>query len=753
MARYLPTSESNFKPFSFDEMVAPLKHMQERHDTASYIYDELDMETEAIRQYITDNPDDSVARDIYNNYSSKLQALKDNLWNKGVTATTGRDLSKARSSFNEMGKVKTAIQNRRDRSAAYWNARHSNPDLVASADPGKAGLNSYLADENYGLDWYSYSGTKFMTEVGTDAKARMKELFSDPSINKDKIKGYIEIMTKEGASSDEIQKAANAVRKYFAGDVSAYNALEDKTPQKILADVLMSHIDSTGAKGKLDKDEFNRLVEYGVDGLSQAVGDTKYDYKQNLEWVQQQNEAAAARQYNRDVELKKWDYLIKHGGMPNGNTSDGLGHSSTIRPPMYDKAIKYTTKQDRVFENNGGFVNIKMPNGPIKKVAGTYDMTHILYDSDERENWRKKIRGLDFALEPGKDETYSYITGNGDEKTVTVGKMSRRDAMALGITDRDGLYVVKNSDGAIMKNLTNDLNSERERYYENVRKIIDMNYDIDILGMVITPKQQDKMRRDLVPDNMKTASWSDVVNYMYAHEPGVYSPGIIVTSEKSDNDRRADMAKNSIVKYMSEPEDGSVRGVYRVNDSKVGHVDEPVDYLTSIGTDNAKLDSDGLLAINMPIENFLYDIPMVRFQSVTGEYDAYPELFGPEIYNAVNKPVPVYSGELNETMLFSTATAVKHIMNPIIHPDIIWSMSPKQIDEWGEWCCAILGADEENNKFPFKTIIGKDGNKTVEPISLFDVLRDTDNDYRSYIRSRVLEDVINKAFSRIHVID
>ena len=72
MPRYLVTSGSHFTPFSYDELAKPIMQVQEAHNAAQDAYDTLSLETNALGRYISDNPGDSKAKALYDNYINKL---------------------------------------------------------------------------------------------------------------------------------------------------------------------------------------------------------------------------------------------------------------------------------------------------------------------------------------------------------------------------------------------------------------------------------------------------------------------------------------------------------------------------------------------------------------------------------------------------------------------------------------------------------------------------------------------------------
>lgn len=274
MPKFLVTNGSNFQPFTYDELTRPLYEMAEAKRNTQDQYDALSMQTEALRNYISENEDDKRAKAMYDNYVSKLNALQENLWSHGYTASTRRDLNAARSAFSsDIARLGKAIENRQTRSAEYNKFKHDHPDMVMGSDPGLDGLDNYLDNDLYGTDWYQYSGNQFMSEVGADAKARANEMLNNPEIMRDpRLAGYITKITREGFSNDEVDAAGAAVKAHLAGDSSYLGNLDPAS--SILANVLLTHLESTGAAGNVSDAEFNRLVDYGINGLSQAVGKT-----------------------------------------------------------------------------------------------------------------------------------------------------------------------------------------------------------------------------------------------------------------------------------------------------------------------------------------------------------------------------------------------------------------------------------------------------------------------------------------------
>ncbi|MBO6248878.1 MAG: hypothetical protein J6N54_08725 [Bacteroidales bacterium] len=341
MPKFLVTNGSNFQPFTYDELTRPLYEMAEAKRNTQDQYDALSMQTEALRNYISENEDDKRAKAMYDNYVSKLNALQENLWSHGYTASTRRDLNAARAGFSsDIARLGKAIENRQTRSAEYNKFRHEHPDMVMGSDPGLDGLDNYLDNDLYGTDWYQYSGDKFTAEVAADAGARMKEVFEDPEISQDpRLTGYIAVKKKQGATSEDVAKASAAVLSYLGGDTEAMNGLE--LVPSILANVLMQHLQSTGAAGKVDSNEFGRLVKYGISGLSASIGSQDTNFLADKQWEKNMQFALAGYQnqlakdlanYKNNLEINLLRERARLGGLPGGTGAGGNVSDGTIGP-------------------------------------------------------------------------------------------------------------------------------------------------------------------------------------------------------------------------------------------------------------------------------------------------------------------------------------------------------------------------------------------------------------------------------------
>ena len=379
MPKFLVTSGSYFEPFTYDELAKPIMQTVEAHNAAQDAYDTLATETAALRNYISENPDDANARSMYNNYMAKLESLQNNLWSRGYNASTRRDLSAARAGYaSDITRIATAVKNRQERSNEYWKTRHEHPDMIMGTDPGESGLDNYLSNDLYGRDYYSYSGNDFAKMVGAEASARASEMLNDPEIKKDpRLVGYLQMIEREGFTNKQVDDAYAAVRKAVSGDASAFSNLDFGAG--ILANVLMSNLESTGAKNNVSSSEFNRLMDYGKVGLSQAVGKTKVSPLHDLQWAESQKIARENERYQHQLNLAAMKAAARGASGASGGSAYGPGITALRGNALNGIADK---KQSKDFVDKTNVLNqlsvinelqkagaLRNPNGTLSDAA------------------------------------------------------------------------------------------------------------------------------------------------------------------------------------------------------------------------------------------------------------------------------------------------------------------------------------------------------------------------------------------------
>ena len=421
MPKYLVTSSSHFEPFTYEELVRPVAHMQQVHDATQDAYDTLSLETNALANYITDNPEDYNAKVMYDNYVNKLNTLQNNLQRNGVNGQTRRDLSEARAGYaSDITRLAKIIQDREERSKEFWEAKHKNPDLVTGKDPGLSGLDNYLADPNYGRDWFSYDSAQFEKDVFNETKSRAQELLrglEDPNsiIKNPNLKDYVTRKLKYGLTNDELNMAgvvANDVINMTQAEREDYYTNNNIDPiTKILSESLISRYEATGIKASdADDTERMRLFNRGKAGwVGGIMAPEIKDFKDaDYEWEMEKRKMALQHQYAKDLEDYKAGLKQKEEGQTLSDTDTKVVPSQS--------GVKVAKEMKDAF----GSDTLNIVNG--QEVKGGAKASDIVYSYDTRRKAFEDI-GIDVGLDPNKFATDNYLTGTtvgSDGKTYEV---------------------------------------------------------------------------------------------------------------------------------------------------------------------------------------------------------------------------------------------------------------------------------------------------------------------------------------------
>lgn len=690
MAKFLVTSGSNFDPFTYDELVKPVERMQQEYDASQDAYAALNLEADAIRQYISDSEDDRKARTIYDNYNRQLQDLQEELWANGVTAKTRRGLSAARAGYADMARVQKAIESRQARSKEYWDLRRKDSSLVMGQDPGTYGLDNYLDNDNFGQDWYTYSGQEFMNEVGTDAKARADELLRDARVESDpELKGKLIRIKQEGFTSTEVQHAGDAVEAVLSGKKP-----ETLTPEeKILADVLMSHLDSTGARDKVSPDEFKRLVQYGRSGLSQSIGKTQEQIIDDEVWKAQQDWYWWK---------KKQDYTAEHsekGGKGNGSNEETDGNyavhgvSSFLATPEGKDILADSNKYfyDRVKEP----IAVIDGNGQQDVISNPYDAQRVL-DTLGREDFLNK-----YGVDPDQKRIthkYDVQEGNGKTRRMSVESTAKLDDTGHYRTYYKLLY--KGDDGLWKydKTQSDEFNKDYQAYKQRIQDWKNKNNGLNIQNLVIKENEWDKIQGKLdLPDDIPREAYPAFA--ALRANVGERTPAYLADVTEAMEETRKNYANFLIASHASAGTDkkGNVAKtsdavVYRFNQD--GSLSEPITNLGAVlGIDekSGAIFNTTLRQVAATPEDIIKG--NIAFTANGSSYKTKAKNFGTEVnavYDVMQQPIyKFYSDGSAERV--SDKGAVEYMMKPLLDPVAAWRMDDNEVREWINFCEQNLG--------------------------------------------------------------
>lgn len=751
MAKFIVTSGIDYQPFTYQELAAPVMQAAEAHREAQDVYDSLGMETAAIQRYIEQEPEGSKAREMYQGYLDKLTSLQDNLWANGYNGQTRRDLAAARAGYaGDIVRLQKAITDRQERSAKFWEKANDRSNIMGT-DPGIYSLDKFITNDRFGQDFYSYNGNQFTQEVGTDAQARINEMMRDPKLY-DLFPDYYTAKMQTGVTSEEVSNAATAIYdRYRNGSDDKYNNLS--IIEKVLADVLDSHLLSTGAKDNVSRQEFDRLIEYGVAGLSHAIGKTDFETKDD--WKAKMN-------YQLEMDKKKWDYEIANpkttSGSGSGTKKDAVPATSSLRVNTRNGGYNEHVK-DFYWDPNkkkGGTRTINTPQGTTSTYDSPVSMALDVYNPEIRQQFRDFYKADVLMDVPGNKDNVSFEIPNGENSTIVVSahKPTGNEAELYGFGAQDPIifryeHRIEDENGRLI-DIEYPIHQQFTAIFNQARKQTqDHIYDYESLPGnehirddvgVLYPKEEQKYRKKHGYDD--SISTEDIYhieatkNYM-----GVDDYSLLASTDKDDNELRTNMSNRLINTYIANKDLIAknnrfafipVKGNSPQDKGATASLENILGQKQANGTTVIK--DENLRSIYVCPEDLvgsavMGDYPKIRLilnnQSV---YQTTAEYLGSEAYEALSMIMP----------------NVTRMMEPLLHPEEVVKWSPEQAEEWADEVFYYLNGEDAMNEYygvddrmlrgPVKR---SRENDLSEHANALDIVRDSS--LRSELRSSINE--------------
>lgn len=230
--------DTQFNPFTYDEMVKPLLYYKEAYDTAEAAYSDLATQTEAWKD-IANRENNPIAYEMYNRYSTELNSALDDFKN-GMTMNNGRRallglkrryaqeiLPIARAS--EAMKAANELRDKAGPDAVFEVGRYNSIDDF---------LNGQVANNRY------QSKTALAKEAAVMTEAAMAEAMKNPEFIKAMGDQYWEIVQHSGGSYKDLQEAL----KLGMMDNPIANNIFSEIRQSLAKKYNISNYDSNGQK-------------------------------------------------------------------------------------------------------------------------------------------------------------------------------------------------------------------------------------------------------------------------------------------------------------------------------------------------------------------------------------------------------------------------------------------------------------------------------------------------------------------------
>lgn len=276
--------DTQFNPFTYDEMVKPLLYYKDAYDKTESSYADLVTQTEAWKDIVnrTNSPE---AYSMYKSYADRLNSIVDD-FSRGMTADNRRALLGMKRGYAQsIVPIATAAKRREALAEEQRKARATNPTIIYQRDMASTSLDDFI--NNPSLDYgASYSGA-LLTQQVAQAATNLKTVMTDKSKLKSLGLPYqYEQALQYGYSPDQVLAA-------MARDPKAAPILT-----KLVDDV----IESSGMPKWASPAQMAQAIAFANQGLYNAIGKT--EYKNYVDQFGMQD-ALNARQHARAVAAQR----------------------------------------------------------------------------------------------------------------------------------------------------------------------------------------------------------------------------------------------------------------------------------------------------------------------------------------------------------------------------------------------------------------------------------------------------------------
>lgn len=302
MARAYVTIGSKFRPYSFEEQVAPLMMLEQEHQRLEDMYNSYYDNSGVVGSQLDSTLDKDILDKMYNPYMKALNDAASSLAISGITPGSRSTLSYLRRRYNnEIVPIQAAVQARQLARENWTKMSAQDRTLMTNANPYMKGVSEYMNGRSPETTYVS--GNELYSRGQALSKAMSNVLRNIPSEEALALQDqYWRIAQQKGFDSDEM--------------LGFLNGIADAVPE--LSRQVEQIMQSSGIYNKgFTESDVNRARQYIIEGMASGMsGDTKIQYLQNKQWELDHTPRTGSETAELPVKLPT--YTI---GM--GQTSDG----------------------------------------------------------------------------------------------------------------------------------------------------------------------------------------------------------------------------------------------------------------------------------------------------------------------------------------------------------------------------------------------------------------------------------------------
>lgn len=287
MANYSLVINSQFKPFSYQEMLAPTLMATQAHQELENQYGELATKA-SVWEEMANEQTDPYAYKMYKTYANDLEEQAGQLAREGLNAASRRDMLNMRARYSkEITPIEQAYTARQKQAEEQQKALLQDPTLMLGRRAATTSLDDYI--RNPQLAYEAYSGKLITAQAASAASALAKEMQEKPRKWRSILgNSYYETMMQKGFSSQAV--------------LQAIQDNPNAAPQ--LTRIVEDAINSSGVRNWGDQATIARAIDYAKQGLWSAVGETQYQTLDNWRAKMAEQEAMQIRAEKKAAERK-----------------------------------------------------------------------------------------------------------------------------------------------------------------------------------------------------------------------------------------------------------------------------------------------------------------------------------------------------------------------------------------------------------------------------------------------------------------
>lgn len=241
MSNYSLVIDSTFKPFSYQELMAPVTRMSDYHEKLAQEYDTLSSQADILEAMGKDDRDkESGAYSRYKAYSDSLRKEANDLYRYGLNVESRRRLSDIRRRYNtDIVPIQNAWNKRQEEVKAQQDLMDKNPGVMFTRDANQTSIDAYIDNpmggyqtinpDNIYKDMYTAaknlekqirSGhvegidpytSRYVEQYGLDPTI-INEWISDPTKNPTLTAMMNQVLQKNGVTAEALQNSPNLDR-------------------------------------------------------------------------------------------------------------------------------------------------------------------------------------------------------------------------------------------------------------------------------------------------------------------------------------------------------------------------------------------------------------------------------------------------------------------------------------------------------------------------------------------------------------